>query len=203
MGTEMKIKTLLAGAAIAAAVSLAGAASAQELIQNGGFETGDLTGWSSAGSNVVSGPFGCTVGVTSCVHAGDFGLSFSSFGSESPLTQSVATVAGHTYTISFWLNSIGAMPNSFSLTWDGQVLFSQSDIAADGWVEHTFTGTASSDSTVLTFGLRDDPGFSGLDDISVMDAGGVPEPATWAMMLTGFLGAGAALRSRRRFAVAA
>jgi hypothetical protein len=26
---------------------------------------------------------------------------------------------------------------------------------------------------------------------------GVPEPATWALMLTGFLGAGAALRSRR------
>ena len=28
--------------------------------------------------------------------------------------------------------------------------------------------------------------------------GGVPEPTTWALMLTGFLGAGAALRSRRR-----
>jgi hypothetical protein len=32
---------------------------------------------------------------------------------------------------------------------------------------------------------------------------GVPEPASWALMLTGFLGAGAALRSRRRTAVAA
>jgi len=29
-------------------------------------------------------------------------------------------------------------------------------------------------------------------------AGSVPEPASWALMLTGFLGAGAALRSRRR-----
>lgn len=39
---------------------------------------------------------------------------------------------------------------------------------------------------------------------SVIDQGAVPEPATWAMMLTGFFGLGAALRgSRRRAALAA
>lgn len=32
--------------------------------------------------------------------------------------------------------------------------------------------------------------------------GGVPEPASWAMMILGFLGMGAALRSRRRLAAA-
>lgn len=34
-------------------------------------------------------------------------------------------------------------------------------------------------------------------------AGAVPEPSTWAMMLLGFLGAGAALRRERRFPAAA
>jgi hypothetical protein len=33
-------------------------------------------------------------------------------------------------------------------------------------------------------------------------AGGVPEPATWALMLTGFFGAGATMRSVRRAALA-
>jgi len=36
-----------------------------------------------------------------------------------------------------------------------------------------------------------------------LDSGAVPEPATWSMMILGFLGAGAALRSRRRQAVCA
>jgi hypothetical protein len=198
----MKIQALLAGAAIAAAVSLAGAASAQELVDNGGFETGDFTGWTSDDANSVHSNGNCVL-TQNCVHTGNFGVSFGGVGMQFPLSQILTTTAGHSYTISFWLNSIGAMPNSVSLTWDGNVLFSQSDIPAEGWVEHTVTGTASSDSTVLTFGLQQGPSFSGLDDVSVMDAGGVPEPATWAMMLTGFLGAGVALRSRRRFAVAA
>jgi hypothetical protein len=34
-------------------------------------------------------------------------------------------------------------------------------------------------------------------------AGGVPEPASWAMMLTGFFGMGAVLRNRRKWATAA
>ena len=36
-----------------------------------------------------------------------------------------------------------------------------------------------------------------------LTTGGVPEPATWAMMLVGFGGIGAAMRSRRKVAVAA
>lgn len=40
--------------------------------------------------------------------------------------------------------------------------------------------------------------------VSISDtAAGVPEPTTWALMLTGFLGAGVALRSNRRRTVAA
>jgi hypothetical protein len=55
----------------------------------------------------------------------------------------------------------------------------------------------------LTNGGRSDPAY-GLDKALGGGApvGGVPEPATWAMMLVGFGAAGAALR-RRRIAVAA
>jgi hypothetical protein len=37
---------------------------------------------------------------------------------------------------------------------------------------------------------------------TIPDAGAVPEPATWAMMITGFAGLGATLRRRRRLTVA-
>jgi hypothetical protein len=38
---------------------------------------------------------------------------------------------------------------------------------------------------------------------SVLAAGGVPEPASWALMIMGFGGVGAAMRSRRKVALAA
>jgi hypothetical protein len=38
---------------------------------------------------------------------------------------------------------------------------------------------------------------SGLSHVDLFDTGGVPEPATWAMMLLGFGGIGMALRRRR------
>ena len=42
-------------------------------------------------------------------------------------------------------------------------------------------------------------GFSGVT-FATLDTSAVPEPATWAMMLVGFGGMGAALRSRRKVA---
>ena len=43
----------------------------------------------------------------------------------------------------------------------------------------------------------------GIDNLSVTSStGGVPEPATWALMLLGFGGLGTALRSRRRATLA-
>ena len=43
---------------------------------------------------------------------------------------------------------------------------------------------------------------TGATDIQLGTSGAVPEPTTWALMLTGFLGAGVALRSNRRRQVA-
>lgn len=52
------------------------------------------------------------------------------------------------------------------------------------------------------FTLQVSPGFGGVTLRDPGGNGGVPEPATWALMLCGFGLAGAALRNRRRPAVA-
>ncbi len=44
----------------------------------------------------------------------------------------------------------------------------------------------------------DDPGSHDLGDPVLTPTGGVPEPATWAMMILGLGGVGATLRRRRR-----
>jgi PEP-CTERM motif-containing protein/uncharacterized protein DUF642 len=73
-----------------------------------------------------------------------------------------------------------------------------------GWftVSHTFT--ASSTSEVLSFLSIGTP--SGFPPVALLDSvsltGGVPEPASWAMILLGFGGVGATMRARRRRAIA-
>jgi hypothetical protein len=154
-----------------------------ELVVNGGFEDGNFTGWTGGlPDNVV---FSGTPG-SAYVHTGDYGVGFGS-PRLTTLSQTLTTVAGTTYDVSFWINSNGLSPNEVQLFWGGTKIFQERDIAADGWTEFSFIETATSNSTVLAFGLEQRSGYSGLDDVSVT---AVPEPATWAMMLLGFAAVG-------------
>jgi hypothetical protein len=73
-----------------------------------------------------------------------------------------------------------------------------------GWQAADLTFTATSGSEVLSFlatgtGGASLPPFALLDGVSISQCPpGVPEPATWAMMLLGLGGLGGALRMRRR-----
>jgi hypothetical protein len=66
-----------------------------------------------------------------------------------------------------------------------------------------FTVTAPVGAVALQFGVNDDIFFDNTGALVVgVNVAGVPEPASWVLMLVGFGGLGAALRSRRRqFAV--
>jgi hypothetical protein len=92
----MKIKStlLVLGAAFAAFASSTYA----QLITNGGFETGDFTGWSKAGTvEVKSGSPG-----SDFVHSGHFGATLGS----GTLSQAFVTNPGQTYKVEFLLNAI-------------------------------------------------------------------------------------------------
>lgn len=75
-----------------------------------------------------------------------------------------------------------------------------------GWQSQTFVFTAQTANDILSFlaiGTPDGvPPFTLLDGVSVTEAGVVPEPATWALMIGGFAMVGFAAR-RRRTTVAA
>lgn len=72
----------------------------------------------------------------------------------------------------------------------------------DVWVAHELDFKATGASATITFstvGLNANGYDVGLDNVSLSAiSGGVPEPATWAMMLVGFGGLGAVLRSAKR-----
>lgn len=130
------------------------------------------------------------------------------------MSQTIATTPGQAYVVSYWLavgsDSTGLVftPNDFSASFGRQTLFSQSNLpatdghadSADDYTQYSFTTVASSASSALLFGFRDDNAYLRLDDISVTPAA-VPEASTTltlSLLLT--LGSLTVLACRKRSA---
>ena len=84
-----------------------------------------------------------------------------------------------------------AFPGTFTLDDNGQ---------------NFFTAVASNGELIKTVQINSTVGLADIEQvrIGVGPIGAViPEPATWAMMILGFFGMGATLRSRRRTKISA
>ena len=171
------------------------AGSAHAQIANGSFETGDFTGWTPFGNTTNNGVF-CPGAGSNGVANGNCAAFFGPVGTTGGISQSVATSAGQSYNLSFWLISMGPSPNTFEVLFGGNSVFGLANVPSSGQ-QYNVSVTATSASSLLSFVFRDDPSFLLLDNVSIARATpGVPEPATWAMMLFGFGAMGAALRRR-------
>ena len=122
-----------------------GAAKA-ELVANGGFETGDLTGWTLTGDPLF------TEVKHFAAHDGSWGLSSGAVATPADLTQDLATTAGESYTFSFWLRLFAdGTPNSFEADWDGSALVQFTDSPAFDWTHYSFTVMATSRARQSSF----------------------------------------------------
>ena len=133
---------------------------------NGGFESGDLTGWIA--NNVAVDPtfIGGELGDYA---ARLFGAGF--------LEQDVATVAGQHYTLSFYVaGDPDASATSFNAYWDGVQILSQTNVAS-GFTKYTFdvVGDALDPTTQLFFDFSGDGTGLLVDQISINPT---PGPAT-------------------------
>jgi hypothetical protein len=170
----------------AAAVPSACDAIAGNLVTNCGFET--TGGWTP--SFTQAGAVNAHTGSG----AADLG---SAVGAGNLLEQTITTVIGDTYTLTFWAGSLGlTLDVSFGTTDLGTVPFSM-----PGYQEFTYTVTASATSELLKFDSSSSPssGYGSLDDVSLVLASPTPapEPASLALFATGLAGL-AGLRRRRR-----
>jgi VCBS repeat-containing protein len=151
------------------------------LITNGGFETGTTSGWSASNSYVSSYHY--------YVHSGVYGAGGTTFYTKDvPFTysQSFGTVAGTTYTISFWVenkgfSSTGEIDNSVLVTWDGATVGSVIDLAyatgTSNFTEYSYTFTASSATSTLALAVTNNVGYTYIDDVSVVQLPGTETAA--------------------------
>jgi hypothetical protein len=170
-GASLVITNQKSGTVVLPFILLAG----QPLVQNGGFETGDFTAWALSGNTAYSS---VTSGNSRFVHSGTYGAALGPSGSLGYLSQTLPTYAGQNYLLSLWVDSPNisrtTTPNEFSVSWNGNIIFDQSNMGKIGWTNLQFIVTGTGSSTVLQLGFRDDPYYLGLDDISVTP---IPVPA--------------------------
>lgn len=172
------------------------AAAGPNLVFNPGFETGDFDGWTATGN------LGSDIGVDGYpedVNSGSYGA-FLGNSATSSLSQGIATAAGASYAVSFYLDvyQSTAYDGFFTATFGGATVVNLTEPAeTDYFVRYDATLDATSTTSDLVFSASDPGGYFGLDDISVTQlTSAVPEPGTGPLILAaiGLL----ALMARRR-----
>ena len=192
MKKTLKFRNILASTLLAAGLASVAPAALANLLTNGDFQTGTFAGWTQGGnftySQVLAG-----YGVS-----GSYGAKLGPVGSDGILSQSFSTVAGTKYRLAFWMSSEGSAPNDFSAALGSHVVFSQTNIPAQSYALYSYDFTGTGHDSV-TFKFRNDPGYLGLDTVSVEKIAepqaAVPEPASLALIGLGL--AGIAQRRRR------
>ena len=162
-------------------------AEGQELIYNGGFEIDPLadpnnpngvnpnvTGW------LKSGDPGTTI--SNFPHSGNQGLSLGAFSGISYISQTIPTVVGRHYQLTYYFASIEEAPdlkNKFQVFIGGKKVSVKKDTSFQPYRQYTLDFKAKGRSTEIKFGSLAKYAFLYLDDVSVKAKPGHQKKNYW------------------------
>jgi subtilase family serine protease len=139
---------------------------AQSVVQNGGFETGDFSGWTLAVNQNVRVDNGSLSGIAP--HSGNYLAVLGHSGSRRYLSQTVSTVSNQTYLISLWFyKPAGRRAGEFTVLWNATTFLNRIELMTAGWTNLQFMVRATNASSVLKFGGSLGRARYGLDDVNV------------------------------------
>ena len=178
------------------------------IVTNGGFETGDFTGWTQSGDTSFTGVD------SAAANSGNFGAFAGPAKGMGYLSQNLNTVAGMTYDLSFFLlsedngeaNLSPIAPNGgpnavFQVFWNGVMIFEiPPNAPPSSYTQFNFNGlVATGGTTELKFGFFNVFSFWDLDDVAA-GATSVPEALSTIWLALPVVGMFAFLRLRRQTA---
>ena len=175
------LSTLLRSIAIAAAFCWTITANAQNVVVDGGFEATPPGSSAFSSAWTLTPPAGGNTGQqfsnvgtsTTFAHSGENYANLApEIGQAASLSQTLSTVAGRRYTLSFFLANDSSLPvNFFRALVNGSVVFETTSppYSSTGVYEPvTASFVANSSSTTLEFHYRHDDDYWRLDDVSVI-----------------------------------
>ncbi|MFT5535102.1 MAG: hypothetical protein ACI8WM_002323 [Burkholderiaceae bacterium] len=176
-------------------------AQAAPLVVNGDFENG-VTGW--AESAVPTGGDPLDYELRGVISFPDVGSNhFYSVGTTVPvsLSQSISTVAGTFYDLSFQARGLTAPEpvNNYLNVVFGTTLFSPVNFTTGTFTTYLYKGLQAGvgSNTLLTFTASSAESFIHFDNVAIQ-VSAVPEPETYAMMLLGLGLIGYSIQRRRK-----
>ena len=188
---RMRFISTLAVSALTAWLMTAGSARA-ELVANGGFETGDFTGWTTQG--VISNLFQVS---TVFSHTGSHSVVLAGLeADDDEFYQTVPTTLGQQYALDFWVYNLGVGADGMHVEWEGNTAFNVKplDVPLESWFQYTLPLTATANGSELRFGGFDVPLGFYIDDIRLT---AVPEPSCLGLAALGLAGIGVVARRKK------
>ena len=159
------------------------AVTSPNLVQNGGFETGDFTDWTLVGNSVVYGRRGAatiynavesaSAGYPLVVHTGTYGAFMGDI-QLATISQTLTTVPGQNYLLSLWLdNPSSGGTQQFVVRWNTNssvlnTIYNLTSPPAFTWTNLLLLVSATDTNTVLQIGAENDNSYFGIDDVSAV-----------------------------------
>jgi hypothetical protein len=154
-------------------------ADGQELVNNGGFELDPLvdpndistsnpnvTGWIKSGDPIDTS----VIKISNFPKAGNQSLSLGGFVDLSYISQTISTVPGQHYQLTYYLASTEEAPdlnNKFQVFIGGKKVDVKKDVPFQDYTQYTLDFKAKATSTEIKFGSKAKFAFLYLDDVSV------------------------------------